>query len=133
MLFAPFVLAAGPGRAFELLVRYPMVDFGDYQSLPFPLDYDGPLNTGVDRRLPVGLGREPAALLPAARARGRARRRARGGRPALPARASGGRWRSAVFALGMLHYLLARADAFHTAPLAVMVAVLAAWALAGPP
>ena len=39
-------------------------------------------------------------------------------------------WRVAVavFSLGMLHYLLARADAFHTGPLAVMVAVLAAWA-----
>ena len=32
--------------AFELLIRYPLLDFGDYQSLPFPLDYDGPLNTG---------------------------------------------------------------------------------------
>ncbi len=38
----------------------------------------------------------------------------------------------AVFALGMLHYLLARADAFHTGPLAVLVAVLAAWAVRGP-
>jgi hypothetical protein len=31
----------------------------------------------------------------------------------------------------MGHYLLVRADIFHTAPLAVMVAILAAWALAG--
>jgi hypothetical protein len=31
----------------------------------------------------------------------------------------------------MAHYMLARTDAFHTAPLQVMVAVLAAWALAG--
>jgi hypothetical protein len=34
-----------------------------------------------------------------------------------------------VFAIGMAHYLVTRPDAFHTAPLAVMVAVLAAWAL----
>ena len=37
---------------------------------------------------------------------------------------------TAVFALGTLAYLLVRTDLFHTAPLAVMVAVLAAWALA---
>ncbi len=46
VLFAPFVIAAGPGRALELLVTYPVFDFGDYQRLPFPLRYDGPLNTG---------------------------------------------------------------------------------------
>ena len=36
---------------------------------------------------------------------------------------------SAVFAIGMAHYLVTRPDVFHTAPLAVMVAVLAAWAI----
>jgi hypothetical protein len=43
-------------------------------------------------------------------------------------------WRVAVavLALGMLHYLLARADAFHTGPLVVLVAILAAWAARGP-
>ena len=34
-----------------------------------------------------------------------------------------------VFAVGALAYLLVRTDLFHTAPLAVMVAILAAWAL----
>ena len=34
-----------------------------------------------------------------------------------------------VFAVGTLGYLLVRTDLFHTAPLAVLVAVLAAWAL----
>ena len=38
-----------------------------------------------------------------------------------------------VFALGALAYLLVRTDLFHTAPLAVMVAILAAWALAARP
>jgi hypothetical protein len=35
----------------------------------------------------------------------------------------------AVFAIGMAHYLVTRPDIFHTAPLAVMVSVLAAWAV----
>jgi hypothetical protein len=38
---------------------------------------------------------------------------------------------TAVFALGTAHYLVTRPDVFHTAPLAVMVSVLAAWAIAG--
>ena len=46
LLFAPVVAAAGLGDSWDLLVRYPLEDFGEYQSLPFPLDYDGPLNTG---------------------------------------------------------------------------------------
>ena len=78
-------------------------------------------------RLPVGLGREPAAVLPAARARAGARGGAGGGDLTFR-RDEWWRVAAAVFALGMLHYLLARADAFHAGPLAVMVAVLAAWA-----
>ena len=39
------VAAAGLGDSFDLLIRYPLEDFSDYQSLPFPLDYDGALNT----------------------------------------------------------------------------------------
>ena len=45
------------------------------------------------------------------------------------------RWRqlaAAVFAVGMAHYLITRPDVFHTAPLAVMVAVLGAWAVRAP-
>ena len=126
-LFAPFVVMAGPGDAFELLIRYPLLDFGDYQSLPFPLDYDGTLNTSSlggflsDSAESLLLFYLPLALVLALAA-------------GLAAGALTFRrdewWRVAVavFSLGMLHYLLARADAFHTAPLAVMIAVLAAWA-----
>ncbi|MGI8781391.1 MAG: hypothetical protein ACR2L8_14730 [Solirubrobacteraceae bacterium] len=127
VLFAPFVALGGPGRAFELLIRYPALDFGDHQSLPFPLAYDGPLNTGSvggflsDSAENLLLFHLPLALvlaLAGAVLAGALRfRRAEWWRVAV-----------AVFALGMLHYLLARADAFHTGPLAVMVAVLAAWA-----
>src|SRR3954447_15822189 len=38
-LFAPVVAAAGLSKAWDLVVRYPIVDFGRYQSLPFPIDY----------------------------------------------------------------------------------------------
>ena len=126
-LFAPFVWMAGPGDAFELLVRYPLLDFGDFQSLPFPLDYDGPLNTGSpggflsDSAESLALFYLPLALVVALA----------GGLAAGLLRFRREEWwrvAVAVFALGMLHYLLARADAFHTAPLTVMVAVLAAWA-----
>lgn len=129
VLYAPVVLTAGVGRSWELLVEYPLLDFGDYQSLPFPLDYDGPLNTSsvggffsdsaenlihfyLPLALVVGLTGALLALAPGLR------------------RVDPWPVATAVFALGMLHYLLVRADVFHTAPLAVMLGVLAAWALA---
>ena len=46
------MIAAGLGPSWDLLVDYPLTDFRDYQTLPFPLSYDGPLNTGSTRRLP---------------------------------------------------------------------------------
>ncbi|HEX6022293.1 MAG TPA: hypothetical protein VFZ00_09875, partial [Solirubrobacter sp.] len=131
LLFAPFVIAAGPGRAVELLITYPVFDFGDYQRLPFPLDYDGPLNTGslggflADSAENLLLFYVPLALVLTLA----------GALAALALRFRREDWWKvavAVFALGMLHYLLVRADAFHTGPLAVLVAVLAAWAVRGP-
>jgi hypothetical protein len=126
VLFAPFVVLAGPGRAFELLIRYPALDFADYQSLPFPFSYDGPLNTGsvggflsdsaenlLLFSLPLALVLALAGALVAAALRFR--------------RAEWWRVAVVVFGLGTLHYLLARTDAFHTGPLVVMAAVLAAW------
>jgi hypothetical protein len=127
-LFAPVVAAAGLERTWNLLVRYPIVDFGRYQGLPFPIDYDGPLNTGsiggffsdsfenvlqfyLPLALVIGLAASLLALL-------------------LRARRDDWPWvATAVFALGMTHYLIVRPDEFHTAPLAVMVSVLAAWAM----
>ena len=127
-LYLPVVLQAGVSASWDLLIRYPILDFGDYQRLPFPFVYDGPLNVSspggfvsdtlenlllfyVPLVLVLGLAASLAAL-------------------AL-------RWRrldaveiaTAVFAVVMLQYLLARADEFHTAPLAVMVAILGAWAI----
>ena len=116
----PVVIAAGLGPSFDLLVDYPFTDFRDYQSLPFPLAYDGPAeHVGLARRLPGALGRAAAAALPPARAGRRA------GRGAGRARAVALRVThrpAAVFALGCLAYLLVRTDLFHTAPLAVLLA-----------
>jgi hypothetical protein len=127
LLFLPVVVLAGPGDTFELLIRYPVFDFADYQTLPFPFSYDGPLNTGS---LGGFLSDSAESLLlfylPLALVLGLAGALADG---ALRfTRAAWWKLAAGVFALGMLHYLLARADAFHTAPLAVMVAILAAWA-----
>ena len=129
VLYLPVVLSAGAGRSWEMLVEYPVLDFGDYQSLPFPLDYDGPLNTAG----PGGFLSDSAEnlihfYLPLALVVGLA-----GGLLALALRFTrADPWpaATAVFAIGMGHYLLVRADLFHTAPLAVMVSILAAWALA---
>jgi hypothetical protein len=129
VLYAPVVIAAGLGDSWDLLVRYPLEDFSDYQSLPFPLDYDGPLNTSS----PGGFLSDSAEnllvfYLPLALMLGLA-----GSLVALALRFERERWwqvAGAVFAIGMAHYLITRPDVFHTAPLAVMVAVLGAWALA---
>ncbi|UUY02782.1 hypothetical protein LRS13_19145 [Svornostia abyssi] len=128
VLYAPVVIAAGLRPSWDLLIHYPLFEFADYQRLPFPLTYDGPLNVDspggfvsdtlenlllfyVPLVLVIGLAASLVAL-------------------AL-------RWRrldaveiaTAVFAIVMLQYLLARTDEFHTAPLAVMVAILGAWAI----
>ena len=129
-LYLPVVVAAGIGPSWDLLVDYPLTDFRDYQTLPFPLSYDGPLNTSS----PGGFLRdtlEPLALfyLPLALVLGLAGAAvALARRPLAPRLVATG-----VLALGALAYLLVRADLFHTAPLAVMVAILAAWALAERP
>jgi hypothetical protein len=126
LLFAPVVIAAGLGRSWNLLVDYPLTDFRDYQALPFPLDYDGPLNTGSvggflsDSAEPLLLFYLPFVLVVGVVAAAFALVRRR---DALTIA-------TAVFTAGTVGYLLVRTDLFHTAPLAVMFAVLAAWALA---
>jgi hypothetical protein len=124
------VAAAGLGDSWDLLVRYPIDDFSEYQSLPFPLDYDGPLNTSsIGGFLSDSAENLLVFYLPLALMVGLA-----GSLVALGLRFTRERWAelaAAVFAIGMAHYLITRADVFHTAPLAVMVAVLGVWALAG--
>lgn len=129
LLYLPVVVAAGLGPSWELLVRYPLLEFGDYQRLPFPLSYDGPLNVSS----PGGFASDTLENLllfyvPVVLVVGLV----------VSLLALGLRWRrvgpaelaTALFAVVMLQYLLARADEFHTAPLAVMVAITGAWAIA---
>lgn len=129
-LLGPVVAAAGLGRSWDLLVRYPVRDFSDYQSLPFPLRYDGPLNTGsIGGFLSDSAENLLAFYLPLMLVVGLA-----GALVALAARFERSAWQragAAVFAVGMAHYLLVRPDLFHTAPLAVMGSILAAWAIGG--
>jgi hypothetical protein len=129
VLYAPIVAIAGVGRSWDLLVDYPLTDFSPYQSLPFPLDYDGPLNTGSiggflsDSAENLLLFYLPLALV-IGLAVGLAAMAWRWNRDTA--------WRVAVavFGVGMAHYLITRPDVFHTAPLAVVGSVLVGWALA---
>jgi hypothetical protein len=131
VLYTPIVALAGVGRSWDLLIDYPLTDFSAYQSLPFPLNYDGPLNTGsiggflsdsaenlllfyLPLVLVIGLA---AGLVALAR---------------TSSREAAWRLAVAIFAIGMGHYLITRPDVFHTAPLAVMASVLVAWALGSP-
>jgi len=130
LAYAPIVALAGVARSWDLLVKYPLTEFSAYQSLPFPLHYDGPLNTGsiggflsdsaenlllfyLPLVLVVGLA---VGLLGLART--------------WSAQTA---WRLAVavFGIGMAHYLVTRPDVFHTAPLGVVAAVLVGWAASG--
>ena len=129
VLYLPVVAAAGIGDSFDLLIRYPVQDFTHYQSLPFPVSYDGVLNTSSIGGF-FGDSAESLLLfyLPLVLMIGLA-----GAVGALALRFTRERWwqvAAGVFAIGMAHYLVTRPDVFHTAPLAVMVAVLGSWAVA---
>ena len=123
VFYVPVVAAAGAAKSWDLLVRYPVLEFSKYQTLPFPLVWDGGGNSqGLDLvaqfvsyhmplALIIGLGSSLGALVLSRR---------------------DGRWlelAAGIFAVGMANYLVVRADAFHTGPLAIMDAVLAAWAV----
>jgi hypothetical protein len=129
VLYVPVIAAAGLGDSFDLLIRYPLEDFSDYQSLPFPLDYDEALNTSsIGGFFSDSAENLLVFYLPLVLAVGLV-----GSLVALGLRFVRGRWWQlpvAVFGVGMAHYLVTRPDVFHTAPLAVMVAVLGSWAIA---
>ncbi|MEI7559135.1 MAG: glycosyltransferase family 87 protein [Actinomycetes bacterium] len=123
VFYIPLVLAAGLGDSWNLLIRYPVLEFGKYQTLPFPLVWDGGGNAkGVDLFAQVLSYHLPLALVLTLFS----------SLAALALSRRPGRWlevATGVFGIGMVHYLVVRADAFHTGPLAVMDAVLGAWAV----
>ena len=130
LLYLPVVAQAGLGNSWDLLVRYPATEFGDYQSLPFPISYDGPLNTSsLGGFLSDSAENLLAWWLPLVALAGFAG-------SALALLASFRRQQdwpvvaTLVFGVGMAHYLLVRADIFHTAPLVVVGSVAGAWAIA---
>jgi hypothetical protein len=130
VLYAPVVAASGIGPAWRLLVRYPLVQFTAYQSLPFPLSHPGHVDTGSLRAF-FGHSAENLLLyyLPLVLVIG-----ALAALCALAVRWRRERWpqvATVVFAAGMTHYMVIRPDVFHTAPLAVAASVLIAWGLAG--
>jgi len=121
--YVPMVVAAGAARSWELLVRYPVLEFGKYQTLPFPLVWDGGGNArGLDLLAQVLSYHGPLALVLTLLASGLA---------LLALRRDGGWLELAtfVFGFGMANYLVVRADAFHTGPLAIIDSVLVAWAV----
>jgi len=127
-LFAPVVIPAGLGPSWDLLIRYPIEDFSDYQSLPFPRIYGGGFDFGslsaardtigsvLSFQVPLLLMLDLAAVLAVFGLRFR-----RENWQLVPL---------AVFGVGMAHYLITRPDAFHVAPLAVTLAAPSAWILA---
>ena len=123
MAYVPMVLAAGFRDSWELLVRYPVLEFGKYQTLPFPLVWDGGGNAkGADLVAQILSYHLPLALVLTLAA----------ACSALILSRREGRWielATGIFGFGMANYLVVRADAFHTGPLAIVDAVLAAWAV----
>ena len=128
----PVVIAAGSGRSWDLLVDYPLTGLPRLPDAAVP----------ALLRRPAEHRAHPAASSRTAPSRCRSttcRSRSSSGSPRRGGRAALGRplaprvIATGVFTLGALAYLLVRTDLFHTAPLAVMVAILAAWALAERP
>jgi len=122
LAYVPMFLAAGVSTAWDLLVRYPLLEFGKYQTLPFPLVWDGGGKAqGLDLLAQIFSYHLPLVLVLTFAASCAALALIR--RP--------GRWIEVslgIFGFGMANYLVVRADAFHTGPLAIVDAVLAAWA-----
>ena len=83
-LYAPFAVAAGPGRLWDALVGIAAGD-GDAWRLPFPLDYDGPLRGWPPSALAEDLKDVLGFYLPLRGARAGRRRARRAAAPPAPA------------------------------------------------
>jgi hypothetical protein len=118
VLYAPFAIAAGPGRLWDSLVAQGVRD-GDAWRLPFPLAYEGSL-----RGWPPGALAEDGKdvlgfYLPLIAVIGLVVAAVVAWRRVTPAVAGLG-----VLALGALAYLLSRSDEQHAQPLLVILCAL---------
>jgi len=125
LLYAPFAVAAGPGRLWDSLVAEAMRD-GDWWRLPFPWLYDGPLRGWPPRALAEDVKDLLGFQLPLIGLAGVAAVALR--RRLTPAVAGLG-----VLALGALAYLLSRPDDLHAQPLLICLCALVPLAAAGAP
>ncbi len=128
--FLPVALAAGIRTSWDLLIAYPLNDFSAYQGLPLELIYSGPLNTAsLSGFFSDSFENLLLFYLPVVVLLGFA-----GGALALvltfSRRHDYALLALLTFSLGMAHYLIVRPDVFHTAPLAVCVAVIGVIAIA---
>ncbi|MBA3301544.1 MAG: glycosyltransferase family 39 protein [Thermoleophilaceae bacterium] len=122
VLYAPFLILAGPGTVWEELIGVSLRE-RDYWTLPFPLSYDGDLrlaHLAKDGKDLLGFY-VPVLLVLGVAVAGAAVVMGR-----LQARAAG----LAVLGLGCLSYLVSRADEFHATPLIVVLAALLPLAIA---
>jgi hypothetical protein len=121
VLYAPFAVAAGPGRLLDQLVGTGAAD-GSWWRLPFPLAYDGALRGWPPDALAEDLKDVLGFYLPLvgvlATAAVAAWLLARRSRPPAPVAGL------LVLALGSLLYLLSRPDDLHVQPLLVCLCAL---------
>jgi hypothetical protein len=118
VLYAPFAVAAGPGRLWDSLVSAGVRD-GAAWRLPFPLAYEGSLRGWPPRALAEDLKDVLGFYLPLIGVVGLVVAPVALRRRMTPAVAGLG-----VLALGALGYLLSRADELHAQPLLVILCAL---------
>ena len=94
VLYAPVVAAAGLGDSWDLLVRYPLRGLRRLPVAAVPARLRRAAEHRLDRRLLLRLRREPAAVLPAARAGARPGGLAAGARRCASGASAGRRWRA---------------------------------------
>ena len=120
VLYAPFLIAAGPGEMYDQLVATAGRE-RDYWTLPFPLEYDGafslwPPGTAAERAKDVLGFYVPLLVLVGV---------ALAGVSAAVAGRTRGAWLAGAVALGAggAVYMFSRADEFHSAPGVVALAL----------
>ena len=124
LLYLPFAVAAGVPQLWDSLVAEAIRD-GSWWTLPFPLDYDGPLRGWPPRALVEDLKDVLGFYLPLIGVVGAVAVAVRARRGIAPAAAG-----LAVLGLGALAYLRSRPDELHVQPWLVILCALGPLAIA---